>query len=234
MGDPKRDSQSPDLRPVPGSASKRAADPFAAPGKTDSASLTDGRAERDWKSIYPFSVWIQITVELAWLVLMFGGALYFLGRIAVAQTLGVESAIVTFICGNSVPGNPLFVWAATGAAGVVGGSCFAFKWLYHTVAKMRWHRDRVIWRFIVPPVSGALALFTALMIKSGIVPFLSTLPFDNPIVGASYGFFVGLFSDNLLAALQNLAQKTFGTVKDKPKPETTGKISGDRPTDGGE
>ncbi len=32
-------------------------------------------------------------------------------------------------------------------------------------------------------------------------------------MGAAYGFFVGFFSDNLLAALQKLADQTLGTLR---------------------
>jgi len=42
----------------------------------------------------------------------------------------------------------------------------------------------------------------------------------GPASGAALGFFVGLFSDNLLAALQKIAFRVFGTVDDRPgKPE---------------
>jgi len=70
----------------------------------------------------------------------------------------------------------------------------------------------VVWRVVVPPLSSVLAVFAGLMIVSGLIPFLSKTPFENPATGAAFGFFVGLFSDNLLAALQKLAYRIFGTV----------------------
>ena len=57
-----------------------------------------------------------------------------------------------------------------------------------------------------------LAIFSGLMIISGLVPFLARAPLAVPTTGAAYGFFVGLFSDNVLAALQRLANNIFGTM----------------------
>jgi hypothetical protein len=60
-----------------------------------------------------------------------------------------------------------------------------------------------------------LAVFTALMIISGIVPFLNHTSLAGPASGAALGFFVGLFSDNVLAALQKLAFRIFGTTDER-------------------
>ena len=60
-----------------------------------------------------------------------------------------------------------------------------------------------------------------MMIVSGIVPFLSKTPLTNPLTGAAFGFFVGFFSDNVLASLQNFALKVFGTVDSKGAPPKT-------------
>jgi hypothetical protein len=65
-----------------------------------------------------------------------------------------------------------------------------------------------------------LAVFTALMIISGIVPFLNRTSLAGPASGAALGFFVGLFSDNLLAALQKVAFRVFGTVDERGHPQT--------------
>jgi hypothetical protein len=115
----------------------------------------------------------------------------------------------------------LVAYASIGLSGACGGCTFALKWLYHTVAKMQWHRDRVVWRVVVPISSAFLAIFSGLMIISGLVPFLARTPLMVPATGAAYGFFVGLFSDNVLAALQKLAFNVFGTI-DKGKSGSSG------------
>jgi hypothetical protein len=50
------------------------------------------------------------------------------------------------------------------------------------------------------------------MIGSGLIPVFSPKIIEGPRVGAAYGFFLGFFSDNLLAALQRLADQTLGTL----------------------
>jgi hypothetical protein len=112
----------------------------------------------------------------------------------------------------------LVAWASMTCAGACGGCTFSLKWLYHTVAKKRWHRDRLVWRIVVPVLSAMLAVFSGLMIVSGLVPFLARAPLMVPATAAGYGFFVGYFSDNVLAALQRLALHIFGTV-DRPGTE---------------
>jgi hypothetical protein len=99
-----------------------------------------------------------------------------------------------------------------GLGGFCGGCSASLKWLYHTVAKQRWHRDRIIWRLVVPVLSAVLSTFSGLLIFSGIVPILSKSPLSNPAGAAAFGFLVGFFSDNVLAGLQRFALSTFGTV----------------------
>ena len=107
----------------------------------------------------------------------------------------------------------MLVWASVALGGICGGSAFAMKWLYHSVAHGKWHCDRLVWRFVVPILSGVLALFTALMIGSGLIPIFSSTIFDGPIMGAAFGFFVGFFSDNLIATLQRFANHLLGTLE---------------------
>lgn len=172
--------------------------------------LTDDRAPGQWETRYPYTAWIQIAAELIYLLLGLTMALSLLYQIAVST--------------HAVNGPGLWPAAFRGAslhtlalgAVAVGGACggfaFALKWLYHSVAYGWWNRDRLIWRFVVPVLSATLALFTALMIGSGLIPLFNAKIADGPRIGAAYGFFVGFFSDNLLAALQRLADQTLGTL----------------------
>lgn len=185
---------------------------FGPPAVTDLASLTDGRQLGVYASHYPLSVWTQIVLELLYLIAILVGSFVVLVLLAKYTVLEEKSGLVHSLVGDSPKSAPLVIWAAVTLGGACGGATFALKWLYHTVAKMRWHRDRLVWRLIVPVLSAMLAVFSGLMIVSGLVPFLSRTPLTVPATGAAYGFFVGLFSDNLLAALQKLAHRIFGTV----------------------
>ena len=57
-----------------------------------------------------------------------------------------------------------------------------------------------------------MAVFTGCMIMSGIIPLLSKDLFARVVSGAGFGFFVGLFADNFLAALQKFATRLLGTL----------------------
>lgn len=171
--------------------------------------LTDNRAPGDWRSRYSRAAWVQIVAELAYLTVGLLLALSFLYQIAVSA--------------HAVNGPGLWPQAFKGASrhtlalgavaigGACGGFAFALKWLYHSVARGWWNRDRIVWRFVVPLLSATLALFTALMIGSGLIPVFSARITEGPRIGAAYGFFVGFFSDNLLARLQRFADQTLGT-----------------------
>lgn len=109
------------------------------------------------------------------------------------------------------------IWVSIALSGSAGGTAFALKWLYHSVAKWTWNRDRILWRLIVPPLSGVFAVFVAFMVSAEIVPFLNAKAFDNFYRALGAGFLLGYFSDNVLAALQNLAIRWFGTVDSRQR-----------------
>jgi len=182
----------------------------------DLTSLTDGRAPGDYKTIYPLSVWVQILVEFIYLVIVQFACFAALVLLALYVVRAQKSGLVFDLIGSYPASARLVAYASITLAGACGGCTFALKWLYHSVAKRAWHRDRTIWRFVVPISSAFLAVFSGLMIISGLVPFLARAPLAVPTTGAAYGFFVGVFSDNVLAALQRLAFHIFGTV-DRPK-----------------
>lgn len=186
--------------------------PFGPPEITTLAELTDGRARGDYQSVYSRSAWVQICLELTYLFAIIVLSVIGLICIAITVVLGQDHSLLPEWLGKAPANKPILVWAAAGLAGACGGAAAALKWLYHTVAKQQWHRDRVIWRAVVPPLSSILSVFAGLMIVSGLIPIFSRTPFDNPATGAAFGFFVGLFSDNLLASLQRLAFRIFGTV----------------------
>lgn len=200
----------------PGSApAPPTSETFKPPELTNLASLTDGRAPGSYKSIYPLSAWVHIVVEFVYLlavelicvVILFGLAIYAVRM----QTTGVFFNLL----GPYPASSRLVAYLSIALSGACGGCTLSLKWLYHTVAKMQWHRDRTIWRFMVPFSSGFVALFSGLMIISGLVPFLARTPLLVPINSAAYGFFVGVFSDNVLSALQKLANHVFGTMDTK-------------------
>lgn len=198
--EPSRDSQ-----PVADPKSRDASIAPAAPAGT----LTDGRPLWVWESKYTGGAWAQIALEGAYLALVLLAAL----AIFICFGLGFLTDSLKFP-GLVGPARTTFVtWASVGLGGVCGGCCFALKWLYHGVAYGKWHRDRIVWRLVVPLLSGVIAVFTGLMVASGFLPILNKTVFDGVKIGAAFGFFVGFFSDNLIAVLQRLANQFFGTLE---------------------
>ncbi len=153
---------------------------------------------------------MQITVELGYLVVGLAIALSLLYQIAVsAHAVNGPGLWPAAFDGAS---RHTLALGAVAVGGACGGFAFALKWLYHGVAYGWWNRDRIVWRFVVPLLSATLALFTALMIGTGLIPLFNANIAEGPRIGAAFGFFVGFFSDNLLAALQRLADQTLGTL----------------------
>ena len=174
--------------------------------------FTDGRPHWDWKSRYDWSAWLQIIIEGVILIaLLFVGLYAFAITISVPLSPGDDNPRLWLGITGLPADTP--VWVAVALGGLCGGCANSLKWLYHGVAHGKWHRDRIVWRIIVPLLSGTLALFTALMIGSGLIPIFSRTVFDNWKVGVAFGFFVGFFSDNLVASLQRLAAQALGTLE---------------------
>lgn len=179
------------------------------------ASLTDGRDPGDYRSRYARDAWFQIIAELTVVTTLLLLALVGLFSIARHAIHGQTSGFVADLLGPYPSSRRLLELAAMSLGGLCGGCSSSLKWLYHSVGKAIWNRDRIIWRLTVPVLSAVLGVFTGLMVGSGLVPFLSRTPFERLGSCAAFGFFIGIFSDNVLAALQNLANRTFGTVRDR-------------------
>jgi len=180
----------------------------------------DHRRLGDWKSRYGGSAWLQIILEFSYLTFALSACtagLIWIGYY-VAPPAPLDHRVVTlFSISIEYPKDRTFLlWMSVGFSGMIGGSCFALKWLYHSVAKGLWNRDRVLWRLIVPVLSGSVAVFVSMLVASGILSLIDSKFFSNFYGAAGAGWLVGYFSDNVLASLQKLAHKWFGTV-DEPK-----------------
>ena len=176
--------------------------------------LTDGRRPGEWKTKYPPRAWCWIIIELCYLcvVLLVGAAaLIYIGIELSAATDRNCPTYVALL--NTHVEQRVLRWMSVAFAGMLGGVVFDLKWLYHAVAKNIWHENRILWRLIVPVNSALVSLFFAFMITSGIVPLLDADAFSGVYFGLGFGFLFGYFSDNVIAALQRLAQRLFGTLE---------------------
>lgn len=191
--------------------------------------LRDGRDAGEWESSYNWRAIIQIYVELAYLLGLLFISIYVLYNVMFGL---IPSGLITPEAITPSPGTPgpstppisdqaarlssdQAYWIAVALGGLIGGVVFALKWHYHSVAKRIWHQDRLVWRITAPILSGVLATFVIMMIRSDIIPLISVEKLTSIYAATSFSFFLGLFSDNLLASLQNLAAQMFGTLKDR-------------------
>jgi hypothetical protein len=101
--------------------------------------------------------------------------------------------------------------------GVFGGTLFAVKWLYHSVARQIWHLDRRLWRLFTPHISGGLAFVFVALISSGILRIFDRKAVDSLSLIFGVGFLVGYFSDSAIAKLTEIADTLFGASRGKEK-----------------
>src|SRR5260370_35587053 len=133
------------------------------------------RWQEAWR--FPESIFLEclvsnIIIELIYLFIVLVGSIVCLIWIARVVVLGPPHTFIPEILGNAPANLTMLVWASAAFAGAAGGASSALKWLYHSFAKQQWHRDRLVWRAVVPPLSSVLAVFAGLMIVSGLVEFL--------------------------------------------------------------
>ena len=163
--------------------------------------LTDGRKTGEWKSKYEPEAWKFIWREAVYLFCF--------------DVLGFLAILLVWL---KIPQNRLHLstvdtrvfsrYAFGGLSGLLGGTLFAMKWLYHTVAKRMWHLDRQLWRFLTPLISGGLAFFSVAIVQS-VSGFNSAIVSTNTRTTA-LGFLIGFFSDNALAKLAEVAETLLG------------------------
>src|SRR4051812_4751111 len=93
------------------------------------ADITDGKGLGEWTSSYPPEAWRRIKIE-AW----FLSALQAVCGLLVLYVICCPAAGWTRLSGLDH-----YLLALLG--GITGGTLFAMKWLYHSVAKRLWHID---------------------------------------------------------------------------------------------
>jgi hypothetical protein len=107
-------------------------------------------------------------------------------------------------------------------SGVLGGTLYDAKWLYHSVARQTWHLDRRVWRLFTPHISGGLAFAMVALIASGLLQLFDTRAVDSNAKTVGVAFLVGYFSDSAIAKFSEIAETLFGTSGSKEKHKPTG------------
>ena len=176
---------------------------------------TDSRKDGDWKSIYPTEARKGIRWETLYLVMLFAICVYGVFSI-IYKTLAASEPCCLFTKngeGTNV-GYCLFLgYVSAWIAGTLGGCSYSIKWMYHIVAKRRWHEDRRLWRLLSPHLSGVIALIMVFLVSSGLLQLFDKDFLQHPSSVMAFSFLVGYFSDNALAKMADVADTLFGGVK---------------------
>jgi hypothetical protein len=184
--------------------------------------LTDRRIELDWETKYPAAAIYQIWGEAAYIIAVMAICLY------------AVFYIVFFTDNDGILNDRPIFWGLLGAwaAGALGGCCNVIKWMYHLVAKRLWHQDRRLWRILSPILSGVVALFMTFLTTSGLFQFFDKSFIHQPLAVMGFSFLVGLFTDNALKKMAEIAAILF-SVSDRitNKKEQHGKPPEEKPSE---
>ena len=135
-----------------------------------------------------------------------------LASLLVIAMLGVVAANSTECTCVSVFGTewPIVVakYGFLAAGGLLGGTVYGAKWLYHAVAKGLWHKDRRMWRYMQPWISLGTTVGIWALIDSG---FFKSAPQNISMLGI--GFVVGYLSDQFLAKMKEITNVLFGRTE---------------------
>ncbi len=116
------------------------------------------------------------------------------------------------------------VLAALG--GIIGGLLHSLKWFYRTIGDGEWEWDRLWWRFMNPIVSGVMGFSIYIVFSSRIDPNWTSAPgrpVKETLYAYSIGFLSGLFADNAMNKLRDIAHLFFGSpAPSKAKPPAPG------------
>lgn len=166
--------------------------------------LSDGRASGQWQTRYPDKVAKKaIAFEACYVTIMFALCPVFLYLIWRAQPFEED-------VGSSLPIFQAYLFGWVG--GLLGGTLFCLKWLYHSVAHEIWNADRRLWRLLSPHLSAALAFIFVCLIDSGIITLFDPGAVKTPSMVISISFLIGYFSDTALAKLSDVAYSLFGSA----------------------
>ncbi len=171
---------------------------------------TDGRKRLDWTSKYPREAEKEIRLEAIYLGLLLFAAPIVMVILWLRQPqywLRLSDQQYAVVLRFSL------AWVA----GTLGGVLYDLKWLYHSVARQRWHLNRRLWRVFTPHISGGLAFGITALIESNIIRVFDRTVMTRSVTVVGIAFLIGYFSDSAVAKMTEVADTLFGTTRSKEK-----------------
>ena len=94
--------------------------------------------------------------------------------------------------------------------GLLGGSLFTMKWMYHSVAKGTWNQDRRLWRIFTPLLSAGVGFTIVILSAARVIPIFGADVVSTNGGTLAVGILVGYFSD---LTMSRLAEAAFGVLR---------------------
>lgn len=152
-----------------------------------------------WKSAYPEEAWKRIRGEGIYL------ACVLIAAVAVTTLMlkmdgHVHPTAKKILC--------------CGLGGITGSWIYAIRWYVKAVTGRQWAHDFIVWRLTAPFVGIFLSVSTYLVMETGLlgVTFNKGNGDENTYAYA-IGFLVGLFSDDVMKKLAEVAKTVFGKTE---------------------
>lgn len=178
---------------------------------------TDGRDLHSWQSRYSEAARIEIRLEaFAVTAILFAS----LAMIFVVWSGLLVNWMDCEICYRRAFSRYGYFFLG----GVLGGTLFGIKFLYHVVARGFWNQDRRLWRFLSPWLAGSLALIVGALTDAGFLGL--TISANKGSAYLSLGFITGYFGDKALAKMTEMADVIFGTRDNSKQDSTPNKSAG--------
>lgn len=171
---------------------------------------TDGRKRLEWTSKYPPDAQKEIRREAIYL-----GLLLFAAPVAML-VLWLRFPQYWMRLSDQHY-SVVLKFSLAWVAGTLGGLLYDLKWLYHSVARQRWHMDRRLWRIFTPHISGGLAFGVTALIESNIIRVFDRTITARSVTVVGVAFLIGYFSDSAVAKMTEVADTLFGTTRSKEK-----------------
>jgi hypothetical protein len=107
-----------------------------------------------------------------------------------------------------------------GLGGITGSWIYAIRWYVKAVTGKLWSHDFIVWRLTAPFVGIFLSVSTYVIMETGLLGVTFNKNGADPNTYAyAIGFLVGLFSDDVMKKLAEVAKTVFGkATTDDTKP----------------
>ncbi|HTS04601.1 MAG TPA: hypothetical protein VMP68_03390 [Candidatus Eisenbacteria bacterium] len=178
----------------------------------DSPITPTAEDRRKWETQYPQGSLSRQTIE--------GWGLF----AAIIIVLLSVFLVWRYYCG------PLRELILAAQGGLLGGLLQDSKFFYKSVGEGDWIWDKSWWRLLTPLVSATMGFSVYILVRAGMLASGSHEGKED-YYAYTIGFLTGLFADNALQKLRDIAYTLFGQVKEpptKPKaPRESHKIQSD-------